>query len=103
MQVFAVGETLYREDLGILVRDGQREAAVDAPTVEQDGAGTALAVVATLLGTVYRETFAQCIQEGRAGIDGELARNAVHQEVDLKFHRCRASRSPETLTMRSQV
>jgi len=45
----AAGKPLNRDDLGALMRDGEGEAAVGAPAVEQDGAGAALAVVAALL------------------------------------------------------
>jgi len=44
-----VGEPFDRDDLAVLVRDGEGEAAVGAPAVEQDGTGAALAVVAALL------------------------------------------------------
>jgi hypothetical protein len=50
MRFLAVGETRGRDDLRSLVRYRQRQAAVDAATVEQHRARSALAVVTSLLG-----------------------------------------------------
>src|SRR5713226_3361121 len=86
MQGFAIYEPLNGDDLGVLMRDGEREATVDTPTIEQDGTGTALPVVTALLGTGESETFAQRIQERRPGIDEKPVRCPVHAEGDLKVH-----------------
>src|SRR5437879_10231002 len=68
------------------MRDGEGEAAIHAPTVEQDGTGATLTVVAALLGTGESQTFAQRVQERRAGIDDKSMRCPVHPEGDLKIH-----------------
>ena len=68
------------------MRDGEREAAVHAPTIEQDGTGTALPVVAPLLGAGESETLAQRVQERRPGIDDKPVRCLVHPESDLYVH-----------------
>ncbi len=51
MQVVAIGrQPLDGDDLGVLVRDGEGQAAIDASAIEQDGAGSALPMIAALLG-----------------------------------------------------
>ena len=49
MERIAVGEAFDGGDLGAVEAGGQREAGVDAPPVDQHGAGAALAPVAALL------------------------------------------------------
>ena len=49
MQRFAVGEAFDRGDRLAVVHDRQRQAGIDAPSVQQHGAGAALAVVAAFL------------------------------------------------------
>ena len=66
-----VGQPLDGDDLGILVRDGEGQTAIDAPTVEQNGAGAALPMVAALLGAGEAEPLAQRIQQRRARIDNK--------------------------------
>jgi len=86
MQGLAICKPLDGDDLGVLVRDGEREAAVYTPAIEQDGTGTALTVVAAFLGTGESETFTQRVQERRPGIDDKPMRCPVHPQGDLKVH-----------------
>ncbi len=87
MQVVAIGcQPLDGDDLGVLVRDGQGQAAIDAPAVEQDGAGSALPVVAALLGAGEAEPLAQGIQQCRACIDNKRMFCPVHPQGDFKVH-----------------
>ncbi len=87
VQVCAIcRQPLDRDDLGVLMGDGEGEAARDAPPVEQDGAGAALPVVAALLGSGDSEPLAQGIQECRPGIDGKPVCRPVHLQGDLKVH-----------------
>ena len=81
------GQPLDGDDLGVLMRDGEGEAAIDAPPVEQDGAGAALPMVAALLGAGDSEPLAQRVQQRRAGIDGQPMRCPVHLQGNLKVHR----------------
>ena len=60
----AVGEALDGLDLGAVEADGEREAGVDPPAVDEDGAGAALAAVAALLGAGERQAVAQQVEEG---------------------------------------
>src|ERR1043165_7179513 len=67
------GKTFDGDDLlPAAVHDGEREAGVVAPAVDQHGAGAARALVATLLGSGEVEVLAQGIEEGGAGIEAEL-------------------------------
>jgi len=88
MQVVAIRrQPIDSDDLGVLVRDGEGQAAIDAPAVEQDGAGAALPVVAALLGAGEAEPLAQRIQQRRARIDNQRVCCPVHLQGDLKVHR----------------
>ncbi len=78
----AVGESLHGGDPGAVVGDGEQQAAVDAPPVDQDRAGAALAVVAALLGTGQAEVFPQQVQERDAVVHVELVRPPVHLQPD---------------------
>src|SRR4029079_9245069 len=50
MQLIAARDAFDGEDVGAVMADGEREAGVDATAIDQDGAGAALAAVASLLG-----------------------------------------------------
>jgi hypothetical protein len=63
---------------------------VNAPAVAQDGAGTALPVVAALLGAGETEPLAQRIQH-RGRIDNKRMFCPVHPQGDLKVHSRRVS------------
>src|SRR6266516_425092 len=87
VQGLAICKPLDGDDLGVLVRDGECEAAIHTTTIEQDGTGAALTVVAALLGTGESETFAQRVQECRPGIDEKPMRCPVHAE-DVLIYTC---------------
>ena len=72
-----------RGDAIALMHDRQRQARIDAPSVDDHGAGAALAVIAALLGAGEMQMFAECIQQRRAGIDIEFTHGAVHRERHL--------------------
>src|SRR5947209_412672 len=86
MQVLAVSKPLDSDDLAVLVRDSQREAAIDTPPIEQNGTGATLPVVAALLGTGKSEMFAQRIQERCPRIDGEPVYCPIHSKGNLNIH-----------------
>jgi hypothetical protein len=69
------------------VGDGEGQAARDASAIEQDGAGSALPVVAALLGAGEPEPLAQRIQQCRARIDHERMFCPVHPQGDFKVHK----------------
>jgi hypothetical protein len=93
------GETLGRDDLGAVVRDSEREAAVYPPALEQDGAGATLPVVAALLRAGDREVLAQEVEQRGARVDGDPMLAAVDLERDLHFH---ADSFPRLSRVRSQ-
>ena len=66
----AVGrEALDRGDLRAVVHDGERQARVDAPPVDQHGARAALAVIAAFLRAGQVEMLAQQVEQRCAGIE----------------------------------
>jgi hypothetical protein len=71
---------------GFLMCDGEDEAAIYAPIIEQDGTGTALPVVAALFGASESEMFAQRVQEGCPSIDEKPTRCPVHLKGNLNIH-----------------
>ena len=81
-----------RGDLGAVLHDGQRQAGIDAPAVDQHRAGAALAVVAALLGAGQVEVVAQRVEQGRPRRDLELRLDAVDGQRDRNFVRGRDSR-----------
>jgi len=86
VQVLIIGKPLDRDDLGILMCDGEREAAVHAPTIKQDGTGAALPVVAAFLRTGKPKVLAQGVKERRSGIDRKLVGCSIHLQSDRKIH-----------------
>src|SRR5581483_6694063 len=80
VQVPIIRQSLNRDDLRILMCNGEGEAAIYAPTIEQDGAGPALPVIATLLGTSNSQTLTQRIQQCCAGIANKAMLYSIHPE-----------------------
>jgi hypothetical protein len=64
-QLPVLGEPLDADDVGAVVGDRQRQAAVDPLPVEQDRAGSALAVVTALLDPGQVEMLAQEVEHSR--------------------------------------
>ena len=71
----SVGQPLDRGDFGAVLHDGQREAGVDPPAVDQHRAGAALAVVAALLRAGQRE----CSRRASSSV----VRRAAHSPSSL--------------------
>jgi hypothetical protein len=86
VQVSIIGKPLDRDDLGILMRDGESETTVHASAVEQHGAGAALPVVAALLRAGEPKVLAKYVKERRSGIDGQLVDCSIYPQVDGKIH-----------------
>ena len=59
VQAIGLAQPLNRGDLVVLMHDGERQAAVDAPAVDQHRASPALAMVAPLLAAGERQMLAQ--------------------------------------------
>lgn len=87
MKAVAVGQAFDGRHLGPVMAERQREAGVDAASVNQNGAGPALAAIAALLGARQPDAFAQNVEKGRAGIvEGDLSRSSVDREVQGLCH-----------------
>jgi hypothetical protein len=86
VQVLIIGEPLDRDNLGILMRDSEGEAAVHTPAIKQNSTGAALPVVAPFLRAGEPKVLAQCVKERRAGIDGKLVGCSIHPQGDRKIH-----------------
>ncbi|GLX21620.1 hypothetical protein Slala02_48570 [Streptomyces lavendulae subsp. lavendulae] len=78
------GEALDGGDLCAVLGDGEQQAAVEAPAVDEDGARPALAVVAALLRAGEAEPLAQRVEQGRAVVQVERVPFAVDVERDLR-------------------
>ncbi|GGE49046.1 hypothetical protein GCM10007276_27720 [Agaricicola taiwanensis] len=82
MQAVILGKALDGGDLGTIAHHREDEAGVDAPPVDQHGAGTALAMIAALLGAGEVEMIPQEIEEGGPGRDMEFEAIAVDRHDD---------------------
>ena len=51
------------------MHDRERQAGIDAPAIDDHGAGAALAVVAALLGAGEMQMLAQRIEQGGASVE----------------------------------
>lgn len=62
MQRAIPGKTFYGRDLRAVLHDGERQAGIDPPTVDQNRAGAALTVVAAFFGAGQCKMVTQCVQ-----------------------------------------
>jgi hypothetical protein len=83
MKIAWLAKALDRGDLVALVHDGERQAGIDAPAADHNGAGAALAVVTTLLRAGQVEMLAQRVEQRCAIIEIEIALPAVDGEAYL--------------------
>src|SRR5580658_1834443 len=81
-EIVGCAEALDGGDLGALRGDGEGKAGVDAAAIHEDGAGAALAVIATFLAAGEVEVLAEDVEEGGARVDGEGALLPVDGEGD---------------------
>ena len=79
---FAVGEAFDGGDVGAGGGYGEGEAGVDAAAVNDDGAGSALSVVAAFFAAGEVEVLAECVEERGAGVKGEGVWGSVDAEGD---------------------
>ena len=66
--MLALRDALDGEDVGAVMAQRERKAGIDPLAVDQDGAGAALAAVASLLGSGQIQLLTQEIEERRAGV-----------------------------------
>ena len=76
-------------DLRAVFHDRQCQAGIDAPAVDQHGAGAALTVVAALLGPGEVEMQTQCVEQRGPRRDVQLVIDAVDVKGDSPFFRSR--------------
>ena len=62
MQRLALGKAFDGGDACAVKGGGQRQAGIDAPAVDQDGAGAALAAIAALFGAGQVKALAQQVE-----------------------------------------
>ena len=89
MQILAVGEPFDRGDGLAVVHHRERQAGVDAASIDQHRAGAALTVVATFLRAGQREMLTQCIEQRGARVQVERMRVTVDREFDGRRRRRR--------------
>jgi hypothetical protein len=82
MEVIGPADAFDGGDLIPEVHDGEGETGVDTAAVDVDGAGSALAVVAALLGTGEIEVLTKAVEESGAGIDLETMVLTVDAEPE---------------------
>jgi hypothetical protein len=80
VQAAGRAEALDGRDPIVLVHHGEAEACVDAAAIHDDGAGTALAVIAAFLRSGEMQVLAQRVEQRGPGIELQRARDAVHLE-----------------------
>ena len=76
-----------RHDLVVGVHDGERQARVDAPAVDQHRAGTALPMIAALFSAREMEMLAQRVEQRCTRVQLELSHAAVDGQRDFRIFR----------------
>ena len=74
------GETFDGRNLAAFCLGGEREAGKRPPSIDMDGAGAALTLVAALLGSGQLQIFAQRIEQRHARLDVETTLDTVDRE-----------------------
>src|SRR3972149_7035274 len=86
MQGGAARQTFDGRDLSPRGLDRQHQAGVHRPPVEEDRAGSTLAVVASPLGPGEIRLLAQEIEKKLPGVDLDFVVILVHRDPDLMGH-----------------
>src|SRR4029453_5085327 len=89
MQLDIRGQAFNGRDLGAVLHDGKRQARDDAPPVDENGAGTALAMVAAFLGSGEIEIFAKRVEQSGPRPEGNSPLDAVDTKRDVELRRQR--------------
>jgi hypothetical protein len=88
VQVRAVGHAFDGVDFGAFGLEAEHQARQHRLAVDQDGAGAALAELATVFGAGEPEVFAQYLEQSLVGREAGFHRVAVHGELDVCFRGC---------------
>src|SRR6185437_5134808 len=86
VQRIAVCQTLGGGNHRAIVGHRKSEAGGRSSSIEQDGAGAALAMVTALLRRHHTKLVAQRVQQSRSRIDGQRALHSVNPECDPSTH-----------------
>ena len=84
VQVAGRAESFDRRDAASVVHDCQRQARIDAASIDDHRACTALTVIAALLGSREMQVFTQRVEQRRSRIELEVVGLAVHVEGYLR-------------------
>jgi len=87
MQPTILRESFDGLDLRADGLQGEHQATVDRPTVDQHGAGAALAVAAAFLGTGQADAIAEGVEQPGARLDHALTPLAVDHQLNDLLHR----------------
>jgi hypothetical protein len=82
MQRSVLGQPFDCRDLGAVFHDRQRQARVDPPAVDENGARAALTVIASFLGTGETDVFTKRIEQRRPRSDVELDRGSIDSQCN---------------------
>src|SRR3546814_3193894 len=83
MKILRRPQTSDRGDAVVPVHDGQSEAGIDPPAIANHGTGTALAMIATLLGPGKLQMFAPGFTHSGTRIESEQVSSAVHPPIGM--------------------
>src|SRR6185437_9049216 len=89
MQLAVRGQAFNGRDLGAVLHDGKGQARDDAPPVDENGAGPALAVVAAFLSSGEIEIFAKRVEQSGPRPEGNSTLDAVDAKRDIALRRRR--------------
>ena len=95
MKPVALRHAFDGEDVSAVVTDREREARIDPPPPDEDGAGAALPAVASLLCSGQIEAFAKKIEQRDPRVfELDCSRDAVHGQSQLRSS-CGAPKSSD--------
>jgi len=89
MQRAIFGQAFDRCDLRAVLHDRERQAGIDPATIDQNRAGAALTVVATLLRSGQADVNPQRVKKRRPRREVQLFRHAIDMKRDRHFGRRR--------------
>lgn len=80
VEVARLAEAFNSLDAVSVMHDGQRQTGIHAASVDHDGAGAALPVIAALLGAGQVEMLAQEVEKARPVVDIELVKLVIDRQ-----------------------
>ena len=80
MESITLCQAFNRRNLLARMHDCQRQAGIDALSINQHRAGTALSVITAFLCAVHANVFSQCVEQRDARLQSQFVRLAVNTE-----------------------